>query len=1661
MSFLASGGANLGTAYGAIIIGTDAAIRNINILGGALRASAANASATGKDFFTAGLLMSTMGAAGIGAVKSIVSVGASFDKQMSAVVATLGQDAIPLMGELSDKALQIGADTAFTANQAGQAMEELAKAGVSAEDILGGAADATASLAAATGTDIATAATVISNSMNIFDLSADQASHAADIITTALNESSADINDFRAGLRNLGPIAATFGVSMEDVAAAVATFTNFGLKGADAGVSLARGIEQASKPTQEAIDLMQKYGITVFDTQGKFVGFAALFDNLQQSLAGATDEQKAYVISTIFGAEAQDVMNLAVKNGSTEYRRIRGEIDNTGAAQEAAAARLDNLAGDWEKFRGTMQSVAIEMLHTINPALRVFVKGLDSVAHAMEAIPAPAKRVITVLLALGSAFLLAAGANLLFGQRIRDGINALKELGIGLGLISGPVAALIGVLALLGVAYAKNIFGLRDAVNGLAGTVSHAFGQIKTAFGKLGPFLDFLFHSDSGQANHRKNIIMLSHYAEALEKLGFSVKRAGELTNFLEDIHRPLRTLRKDFLVGGRALGDFFDIVSTGNLDNLDKFEKRLRIVFGDKGEFSIAEATIKMSNAVENLRKAFRKSFGFDPSEFFSLDKILKATSSGFNKFVDFLHGTVNPIIAQGLAGAVTGAAFALQFLADNLDNIRRGLNFTANLVSNVLVHGWSVFSKLMHGDVSGAISEVYGWLQRLGDGVKSIVGWVLDVGPPKVISWAEDIWDWLLNKGLPGLGKMVGRLIDWTLDVGIPTVTGWVANIAGDIWSWLKGIYPGLVSFAGDILSWTLNVGAPAVIGWVVTWANKLWDWIVGQYPTLLHMAGSMLSWTLDVGVPSIIGTITNVASNLWDFVASQFPGLKSLIGKIISWTLDVPIPEITGPIAQFANDMWGWVSAQYPKLKTLAGNVESWTLSLTIPQIIGGIQGFAADVWGEIKAQYPKITSVVGTINNWLISIGVPDITGGIALFALNAWAFIQSKYASLTTLTGEIKTWTLTVGVPTITNLPSEVTGWVQTFLDSPTGANVVATLKRWSMVLDDPNDVNFSTDLSHPVQQELDKHQRTSVLLYKWYLTLTEPNVQMTDAQITQAAQDKMTTRHLVVTLANKAWDLVLGAPGIKLLFFLPATINEFLNKAEPIRARIDTWDLNLIKPTLLFLSNPVNFINTWIIQEVKSQIKDPHVNVPSWVLKFPEPAAQFAETISESLNRAIHRGLGIFGIHYNLRQWFLDFGIPVIGQFPSWNDIWNAVWTKLKALGDIHVPWANKFIIDFPDFGIGDGPTNTEISKAAQDIHNQGRAGTGGGASRGGNTQDQFAPKVDTSGLERLQTALDRVSKVAEPARASMGNVTTALASMSAQFNLAQLSITSTMTAMSTAISTRLQTAMILARVAVSTGTASMVSAFTIFGAQATSSVSIAMAGITSKIQTAMTNGRSAISSGTSSMLSTLRTFASNAGAAGQSAGDQFRAGISLAMFGAIFAVQSAVSSIQSAMASVGDGAFSIGYTAGENMGLGLAGGILSTYNAVVGAANAIANAANSALQRNTKQASPSKLWQGYGLNMVNGLILGLVGNMYGLNSAVGSVTDTMLMNPAQLAALGNSALSAQPAGSGAGAASTVNNYNIAGINIDQAEELLRWGKFVEGLPGAKTTSGV
>lgn len=374
----------------------------------------------------AGVAMGAALAAGIGVA---VSKFAEFDQAMSFVAAT-GDDARENMNALRQAALDAGAATVFSATESANAIEEMAKAGVDAKDILGGGLKGALDLAAAGGLGVADAAGIAATALKTFKLEGSDMSHVADLLAAGAGKAMGDVSDLSQALAQGGQAAALTGLSIEETTAALSAFASQGLLGSDAGTSLKTMLLNLNPTTKKAADLVEQYNLQAFDQQGNFIGLAAYAGKLQAALGDMSAEQQSATLKTIFGTDAYRAAAVVLGEGEEGIRNWITAVDDQGYAAETAATRLDNLMGDWEAFTGALDTAFISMGEGANGPLRFLVQALTNMVDGFNALPDWAKQA-----ALGVG-ILTAGVGLLGGGALIaiPKIAALKVAMIDLNL---------------------------------------------------------------------------------------------------------------------------------------------------------------------------------------------------------------------------------------------------------------------------------------------------------------------------------------------------------------------------------------------------------------------------------------------------------------------------------------------------------------------------------------------------------------------------------------------------------------------------------------------------------------------------------------------------------------------------------------------------------------------------------------------------------------------------------------------------------------------------------------------------------------------------------------------------------------------------------------------------------------------------------------------------------------------------------------------------------------------------------------------------------------------------------------------------------------------------------------------------------------------------
>jgi TP901 family phage tail tape measure protein len=374
-----------------------------------------------------GRVSTVAGAAILAGVGLAVKAYADFDKQMSSVDAAT-HETTENMDLLRQAAIDAGSDTAFSASEAAQGIEELAKAGVSTKDVLGGGLKGSLDLAAAGSLEVGEAAEIAASALTQFKLKGDKIPHLADLLAAGAGKAQGSVRDLGAALNQSGLVAASTGLTIEETTGALAAFASAGLTGSDAGTSFKTMLMSLTPSSKEAATLMDELGISAYDAQGNFIGMSEFAGVLQTALKDMSDEQRNATLKTIFGSDAVRAANVLYEQGAEGIGKWEAAVNDAGYAADTAARMQDNLAGDLEKLGGAFDTVLLQSGSGANEVLRGTVQGLEGLVDTLGKIPAPVLSAVTGLAAVTGGAALLGGGLITVIPKIRDTKEALEVL---------------------------------------------------------------------------------------------------------------------------------------------------------------------------------------------------------------------------------------------------------------------------------------------------------------------------------------------------------------------------------------------------------------------------------------------------------------------------------------------------------------------------------------------------------------------------------------------------------------------------------------------------------------------------------------------------------------------------------------------------------------------------------------------------------------------------------------------------------------------------------------------------------------------------------------------------------------------------------------------------------------------------------------------------------------------------------------------------------------------------------------------------------------------------------------------------------------------------------------------------------------------------------
>ena len=923
-------------------------------------------SATGssKDFAAASGVMAT-GAAGIalGLADSVMAAG-DFQATVNEIGAVSGATASELT-QLSDMALKVGKDTAFSAQEGAQAISELSKAGVSVPDILNGAAMATANLAAAAGTDMPRAAEIMSNAMNMFKISGEDSARVADVLAAGANTSAASINDLALGFSQAGPSAVALGLSLEDVTAALALFADRGLSGSDAGTSLKTmlaSLTPATKPAKEAFAelglVTEESGNAFFDAQGNFVGMEQASAILYDALKDLTDQQRAQALETIFGSDASRAAELmfqaqksAAEGTGKGYEDYRKAVEASGQATDVANAKMAGMNGAIEALKGSIETAQIVIGTTFVGAIEFAADALSSIVNVFLNLPGPVQTAIAGVTAGAAAFLAVGSAVGFIIGPLGAFTAALAPMAAGILAIATPLALVTAAIAAFAIAYKTNFLGFGDAVDSVVAkvtTFASQFGQIFALF---------------------------SNGSDAASGLTQRIEGFGKAVEFMT----------------GLPVADFFSGIASA----LDEAGNHFASITGRIAELMGAGFT-PLQAVVRALREefpAFSGAIATVGTLFQNLLDTVSGVASGLMSALDALRNGDLSGVFQGLLSA--GQA-AVTGLLNNFQILGSGILQAFNAID------WAAIGATLYAGIQSASTALQTWVQEQSDKLATAFN---------TIDWSSVATS--IGNGIANAVTALGDFAGFLSGKGAELLAGLVQGISDhlpDVAAKLGEIATGASAVLPDALTLLLQKGADLIAGLVQGIGDHLPDigLKLGEIATgAAAVLPDALTLLLQKGADLIAGLVQGIGDHLPD-VATKLGELATSATGVLPDALTLLVQkgaDLVAGLVQGIGDHLPDIGTKLGEIATSIGDVLPDAVTLLASKgsdlMTGLLQGIT-DKWPDVDAWLGNVAQdaadTVGDLADTLVSRGT-DLIGGLFQGINDKWPEVDSWLGNL--------------------------------------------------------------------------------------------------------------------------------------------------------------------------------------------------------------------------------------------------------------------------------------------------------------------------------------------------------------------------------------------------------------------------------------------------------------------------------------------------------------------------------------------------------------------------------------------------------------------------------------------------------------------------------------
>jgi TP901 family phage tail tape measure protein len=441
----------------------------------------------GRSMAGAGAKIGGIGVATLAPFAAAVRQGTAYQSTLLNIQASTGATAQEL-DRLKAASMQMSQAMGVGPTQIAGSFLELLKAGMSVEQVLGGAGQAAIEFATVGQMDVAAAGVVMADAMNVFGVSAGVAANA---ISSAADASSTSIEGMSQAFSQVSAVAALANQSIGDTSAALAILANAGVKGSDAGTSLKTMLLRLMAPADEAVGALASIGLSVSsfrNADGSMKPLVEIIRTLNGAMGDLGREAQDDIFKNIFGQDAIRAAAILTGAGVDGFNDMTGAMNAAMPVGEKFKVMMSGLAGAAGNILAALQRFAIAISDAVGPALMSLATPITGLINGLTDFATKNKEAVAAIAKFGVSAIAIGGALTGLGLSLQAAsfgfggiLKAVGSLGAVVGLVLSPIGLLVGGVAaivMLGPQLKGAFSGALDGVAEMAGAAGDSFRAV-------------------------------------------------------------------------------------------------------------------------------------------------------------------------------------------------------------------------------------------------------------------------------------------------------------------------------------------------------------------------------------------------------------------------------------------------------------------------------------------------------------------------------------------------------------------------------------------------------------------------------------------------------------------------------------------------------------------------------------------------------------------------------------------------------------------------------------------------------------------------------------------------------------------------------------------------------------------------------------------------------------------------------------------------------------------------------------------------------------------------------------------------------------------------------------------------------------------------------